>query len=263
MTSVRSRMRQSWKSECYVGVFIVLILILILSFSLARKNDCSLFVFGSTSKKRPNNLILGRLYEHELLDMVELGINSFKGLNDFHNEKIGTCVKPCLIFNGPKWKQTEELRRLKSLLVDTFHREKIERIRLQGIEHVISFTASEDMTVYMRSYKILLKKSGLKTPRIALSEIGPAMNFTIRRTKIASESLFKQATKQPKQLKVRTKKNITRDGLGNKHGRVHVGKQNIKTIQTRKVKGLKKTPEEKKAERQKKKAELRKKKLEE
>lgn len=227
------------------------------SLSLAQKNDCQLFMFGSTSKKRPNNLVLGRLYENELLDMVELGINKFKSLHDFHNEKIGTNVKPCLVFNGPKWKQTDELRRLKSLLVDTFHREKVERIRLQGIEHVLSFTATEDLKIMMRSHKILLKKSGLKTPRIELAEIGPAIDFSIRRTKIASEELYKQASRQPKALKVVKKKNVSRDELGNKHGRVHVGKQNIQNLQTRKIKGLKKSKEEKKAERMKKKKEAR------
>lgn len=226
---------------------------------MAIKNECHLFLFGSTSKKRPNNLVLGRLYENELLDMVEMGIKSFKGLYDFKNEKIGTCVKPCLVFNGPQWKQTDELRRLKSLLVDTFHRETVERIRLQGIEHVISFTVTDDMTVYMRSYKIQLKKSGEKTPRIELVEIGPSVDFSVRRTKIASEDLFKQSTKQPKQLKVVKKKNISRDGLGNTHGRVHIGRQNINKIQTRKVKALKKTPEERKADRLRKKTALKKK----
>lgn len=220
---------------------------------LTMKNDCALFMFGSTSKKRPDNLILGRIFENELLDMVELGIKHFQGLADFKNEKIGTCVKPCLIFNGPKWNQTEELRRLRNLLIDTFQRDKVEAIRLQGIEHAISFTIADDFTVIMRSYKILLKKSGQRTPRIELAEIGPSIDFSIRRTKIASDNLYKQSRRQPKELKVTKKKNLSRDELGTTHGRVHVGSQNINKIQTRKVKGLKKSPEEKKADRQKKK----------
>lgn len=85
-------------------------------------------MFGSSSKKRPGNLVLGRLFEHELLDMVELGIKEFKGLSEFHNEKIGTSVKPCLVFNGPKWNQTEEMRRLKSLFIDAFHRDTVSNI---------------------------------------------------------------------------------------------------------------------------------------
>uniref|UniRef100_A0A1A9X5R7 Ribosome production factor 2 homolog n=1 Tax=Glossina brevipalpis TaxID=37001 RepID=A0A1A9X5R7_9MUSC len=220
---------------------------------LVQKNDCALFAFGSTSKKRPNNLILGRLFENEILDMVELGIKQYKALPDFKTEKIGTCVKPCLVFNGSKWSQTDELRRLRNLLTDTFQKDNIEAIRLQGIEHVISFTCTEDMTILMRSYKILLKKSGQRTPRIELMEIGPSADFSIRRTKIASEDFYKLSRKQPKELKVTKTKNISRDELGNTHGRIHIGKQELDKIQTRRVKGLKKTPEQKRDNRQKKK----------
>lgn len=131
----------------------------------------------------------------------------------------------------------------------------------------------------LRSYKILLKKSGHKTPRIELTEIGklknyfgqtpdrtkpdiqfagPSIDFSIRRTKIASDDLYKLSRKQPKQLRVTKKKNISRDELGNTHGRVHVGKQNVMKVQTRKVKALRATPEEKKEKRQLKKAELKK-----
>lgn len=88
---------------------------------------------------------------------------------------------------------------------------------------------------------------------------GPSIDFAIRRTKIASDDLYKMSRKQPKQLRVTKKRNVTRDDLGNTHGRVHVGKQNVKKVQTRKVKALRASAEEKKAKRQQKKAELRKK----
>jgi len=44
--------------------------------ALCKKTDASLFMFGSHNKKRPNNIVIGRTYEHKVLDMVELGINS-------------------------------------------------------------------------------------------------------------------------------------------------------------------------------------------
>ncbi|ALC47880.1 CG7993 [Drosophila busckii] len=223
---------------------------------LTMKNDTAMFSFGSTSKKRPDNIIIGRIFENEVLDMFELGIRRYQAIAEFKNEKIGACVKPCLVFNGPKWAQSEELRRLRSMFIDMFQREKVESIRLQGIEHVLSFTVTDDMNVLMRSYKILLKKSGQKTPRIELEEIGPSADFSIRRTKIASEDLYKLARKQPKQLKVTKKKNISTDILGNTKGRIHLGKQQTGSIQTRRVKALKKSPEEKRTDRQKKKVAL-------
>lgn len=42
--------------------------------ALCKKTDASLFMFGSHNKKRPNNIVIGRTYEHKILDMVELGI---------------------------------------------------------------------------------------------------------------------------------------------------------------------------------------------
>lgn len=87
---------------------------------------------------------------------------------------------------------------------------------------------------------------------------GPSIDFTIRRTKIASEDLYKLSRKQPKQLKVTKKKNISRDQLGNTHGRVHVGKQAVTKVQTRKVRALRKTADEKRSKRQEKKAAVKK-----
>lgn len=45
-------------------------------------------------------------------------------------------------------------------------------IRLQGLEHVLSFTATQDSKIYLRSYRTILKKSGEVTPRVELEEIG-------------------------------------------------------------------------------------------
>lgn len=51
-------------------------------------------------------------------------------------------------------------------------------------------------------FRILLKKSNSSIPRIELEEIGPRANLICRRIKLASEDLFKEACKKPKELKV-------------------------------------------------------------
>lgn len=50
----------------------------------------------------------------------------------------------------------------------------------------------------------LLKKSGCRTPRIELEEIGPSLDLVLRRTHLASDDLYKLAHRQPKALKVKT-----------------------------------------------------------
>jgi ribosome production factor 2 len=49
----------------------------------ADKNDASMFVVGQSSKKRPNNLALVRMFNNKVLDMCELGLDTFVGMNEF------------------------------------------------------------------------------------------------------------------------------------------------------------------------------------
>jgi len=49
----------------------------------SQKNDASLFCVGTNSKKRPNNLVFVRMFDYQVLDMIELGIENFKSLHDF------------------------------------------------------------------------------------------------------------------------------------------------------------------------------------
>ena len=58
---------------------------------------------------------------------------------------------------------------------------------------------------------------------------------------------MKQACKTPRVLKRPEKKNVSIDGLGTKHGHIHIGKQNIDKLQVKKMKSLKLTAQEKKA----------------
>lgn len=219
----------------------------------SRKYDSSLIIFGSHTKKRPNNIILCRMFDRSVLDMVELGVSSYKGISEFKTEKITTGLKPCLIFSGPLFEQNTDFKRIQNMFVDFFQRENATNIRLQGLEHVIMFTATEG-TIFMRSYRILLKKSGCKTPRIELEELGPSIDFTVRRKVLASDDLWKEACRQPSALRAKKVKNVTRDAFGSKLGRVHVGKQNIHKIQTRKMKGLRKPVGERRRMRAKKQA---------
>ena len=127
---------------------------------------------------------------------------------------------------------------VKSLFTDLWHGEKASNVSLQGLEHVIQITAADDK-IYFRSYKVVLKKSGLKTPRVEVEEIGPSFDFVLRRTRLGAESLYKLAMKQPKALKPKKVKNMDRDVFGTKTGRIHMQTQDLNSLQTRKMKGLK------------------------
>lgn len=57
--------------------------------------------------------------------------------------------------------------------------------------------------VICRCCRSLLKKSGCRTPRIELEEIGPSLDLVLRRTHLASDDLYKLAHRKPKALKVK------------------------------------------------------------
>lgn len=207
------------------------------------KNDSPLFMFGSNTKKRPNNIIIGRTYDEHILDMVEFGFDNFKSLNEFKISKIPVGTKPIIIFSGEPFDVEYEYQRIKNLLLDFFSGPNVESIRLSGLEHVIQFVAAEGK-ILMRSYKVLLKKSGTRLPRIELEEIGPRIDLTLRRTHLASQDLFKRSLKQPEQLKKKSVKNINRDKMGSTLGRIHMQRQDYNKLQLRKLKAFKRTPQE-------------------
>lgn len=48
----------------------------------------------------------------------------------------------------------------------------------------------------------MFKKSGTKTPRVEIVEIGPSIDLIVRRISLASDDLYKEACRQPKAAKV-------------------------------------------------------------
>ncbi|VFV36967.1 Hypothetical predicted protein, partial [Lynx pardinus] len=190
------------------------------------KSDWSLFMFGSHNKKQPNNLVIGHMYDYHVLDMIELGTEKFVSLKDIKNSKCFEGTKPMLIFAGDDFDVTEDYRRLKNLLIDLFRGPTVSNIRLAGLEYVLHFTALNGK-IYFRGYKVLLKKSGCKTPRIELEEMGPSLDLVLRRTYLASDDLYKLSIKMPKSLKPKKKTNVSHDTFGTTYGRIHMQKQDL------------------------------------
>ena len=88
---------------------------------LCQKNDASLFVMGSHTKKRPHNLVFGRTYDGHVLDMLEFGVENYKGIDTFKGvEQPMAGSKPCLYFGGNEWENSETLQITKNLLIDLF-----------------------------------------------------------------------------------------------------------------------------------------------
>eukprot|EP00037_Helgoeca_nana_P006597 m.60648 g.60648 ORF g.60648 m.60648 type:complete len:313 (+) comp17472_c0_seq1:83-1021(+) len=205
---------------------------------LAKKHDASLFVFGSHNKKRPHNVVIGRTYAGQMRDMVELGLESLRPMMLFPAEKNVLGSKPCLMFEGDVWEADPVYAQIKSLLVDIFRGPVVDKINMEGIDHVISVAATDKLILF-RHYRINMKKSGSRLPLVELEEIGPRANFTVRRRMEAAPDLIKLSMKTPKGLKAKKRKNLETNALGDTLGRVHMQKQDLSKLQTRKIKALK------------------------
>ncbi|OBZ85885.1 Ribosome production factor 2 [Choanephora cucurbitarum] len=206
----------------------------------SQKNDSAFVVVGTHSKKRPHNLVFTRMFNHQVLDMYEFGIENPKSMSSIPGPKCSVGLKPLMVFNGDRFESDETYKYMKNYFLDFFNGEEASAINLAGLEHVVSLTATPDDRILFRTYLIEMKKSGSKTPRVELEEMGPSYDLKVRRTTAPKAELWKAACKVPKEVKPKKVKNIEKDEMGDTYGRVHLGKQDLSKLQTRKMKGLKK-----------------------
>jgi len=213
----------------------------------SEKNDASLLVLGTHSKKRPQNLVIARTFDHKILDIHEFGVDeaTYRSLQSFKTEKPKVGVKPMLLFTGDVWERDEKMKGIKNLWLDFFRGETVKSVDVEGLQYVISFMAEtphdgETSVIHMRAWMVRTKKSGQKLPRVEVEETGPRMDLRVRRMQEASAEMLKEALKTPRQQLPKTKKNISMDIIGDKIGRIHTGKQDLNKLQSRKMKGLKK-----------------------
>lgn len=134
--------------------------------------------------------------------------------------------------------------------MDFFKGPTVDRIDVEGLQYIIQFSCAEpqDSTteeklpkIHFRAYLLRTLRSGQKLPRIELEEMGPRIDFTLDRVRDSEQEMMKEALKKPKRLETRTKKNISMDIMGDKLGRIHTGKQDLSKMQSRKMKGLKRS----------------------
>lgn len=218
------------------------------------KNDTSLLVLSLHSKKRPHCLTFARTFDHKILDMLELYLNpeTFRTLQQFKNKKPSIGLKPLVAFHGTVFEDPNETKYTlaKSLFLDFFRGQDATEVDVEGLQYLVSISASEpsdarpEPEIKMRFYLLKTKRSGTKLPRVEVEEMGPRMDFSLGREQFPDKDMLKEAMKRPRGVEARTKKNIDMDAMGDKTGKIHVGKQDFANLQTRKMKGLKRGRDE-------------------
>jgi len=222
----------------------------------SEKNDSSLLLFGSSSKKRPNTITFARTFDYKILDMLEFYLDgeTFRSISQFKTEKVPVGTRPLMVFAGTAFESPvpNAFTMAKSMLIDFFRGEISDKIDVEGLRYCVVVTADEPTSsetatddpaskpvLRLRLYTIRTKRSGQKLPRVELEEHGPRMDFRLGRVQEPDAAMLKEAMRKAKTNEERTKKNISTDIMGDKLGRIHTGKLDLSELQTRKMKGLK------------------------
>ena len=243
---------------------------------LGHKNDCSLFCFGSDSKKRPNNLVLGRMFDFHILDMLELGIVAMDriDMSGVKGQSIGSIGgKAFFVFEGQEFESEPFFIRLKNFILDFFRGSNDTEISLDGVDRAVFVSLrsnnGEDAVIApsdncigtkpqeergnavlcFRNFAVSKTQSAVgsvsNTKHVNLVDIGPNFDFEVRRVCWAPQQEFKQACKVPKEALAHMKgehENVRGDDMGNLRGQLHLGKQDVTELNLRRFKAHKKQP---------------------
>ncbi|SCV66966.1 BQ2448_5612 [Microbotryum intermedium] len=109
------------------------------------KNDASLFLVGTHTKKRPHGLIWVRCFANEVMEMLEVGIEEVMPMSAFKGIKSPPGSTPLFHFASTSahanlWESHPTFTQYKSLMLDFFRGVEMDGVALKGLERVISIT---------------------------------------------------------------------------------------------------------------------------
>lgn len=219
---------------------------------IADRHDAAFVCFGSHNKKRPNNMILHRMYNHQVLDMIELGIKDCKTMQEFGNvETIEIGQQPILLFQGDPFDLSENHIRFKNMMMDFFRIKHLTQVNILTCQRIITFTAkTNDGDIVMQQFESgTINESLAGQGEIEIKEIGPKVSMEIRRIKHADRDIWKAATKvkKSKAKALEKKRNITKNELGQRIGKAFIQHQDLGTLALKKVKRRKLSENEEKS----------------
>lgn len=221
---------------------------------LGFKNDTSMFCFGNNQKKRPHNLIFGRMFDWQVLDMVEFGVVDYEPMQSCKGASFQLGNKPMMCFLGSHFQTNVEVQRVQNMLLDFFRGKEVKTVNLAGLDRLIAITAqppkkevdpnsAAGFKFLFRQYAVVYKKSasGGTLPSVELNSVGPSVDFILRRTKLADVDNYRRACVIPKQIANVGKhgKNLSKDDMLNLRGQIHVGETDLSQLALRKFKATK------------------------
>lgn len=146
---------------------------------------------------------------------------------------VGAGNRPAVLFAGDGFDRDPALRAARSMLLDLLRGRQVGELDLAALDRVVLALApsaasswsspelanggeqqqqqagqpassqQQQPQLSIRQYAIRLKKSGTPVPRVALVEIGPRLDFVVRRHRAAPPDLEREAMRQPPKSKAK------------------------------------------------------------
>lgn len=206
------------------------------------KNNTSLFTYTSDMKKKEMNLVMGCLFNKQILDAFEFEVINFIPMEYFKETVvINSQMKPVLIFQGEIFESDYNYERLKKFFIDYFKLYNTEGTIISQLKRVMIFSCdNKEKIIKIRNYQVNGDITEGNLNNIELKEIGPSFDLKERKFELADDGRYKTTLKQPRALLDIKKKNIETNSLGEKRGRLHMTKQNLNAVSLRKYKKLSK-----------------------
>ena len=121
---------------------------------MAVKQAAALFLCGTHQKKRPDNLVFGRMFANHVLDLFEFGVSDYMGASLFKSQEINLMTKPILIFQGEQFDFSIKHRRFKNLLIDLFSITEYEEANIAELKRVIVFTSISEAHITFKQFEV-------------------------------------------------------------------------------------------------------------
>ena len=130
-------------------------------------------------------------------------------------------------------------KRIKNLFVDFFKITELSEVNIVELKRVLVFTCrSETSPIEVRHMETNdISEATVAKETVPFREVGPCFDLVLRRDKMATSELFKEACRAPKVrniLKKKSDKNKFTNALGETKAKVFLQQQDIDTIALRK-----------------------------